>query len=100
MGAETSLSDALQTECKYNLPSRTALSARFTLNRIEYDSPPQTAVAYLMLDGLQPGRNRLWSIDLTRRLTTFLELSMQYEGRQAGRSGTVHTGRAQLRAIF
>ncbi len=100
IGVERSVSDALQTECKYNLPSKTALSARFTLNRIEYDSPPQTAVAYLMLDGLQPGRNRLWSVDLTRRLTSFLELSMQYEGRQSGRSGTVHTGRAQLRAIF
>jgi hypothetical protein len=100
LGKEASRSDALQTEVKYNLPSRTALSTRFTLNRIEYDHPPQTAVAYLMLDGLQPGRNRLWSIDLTRRLTSFLELTMQYEGRQAGRSGTVHTGRAQLRAIF
>jgi hypothetical protein len=100
IGVEASVSDALQTEWKYNLPSKTALSARFTFNRIEYDSPPQTAVAYLMLDGLQPGRNRLWSIDLTRRLTSFLELTMQYEGRQSGRSGTVHTGRAQLRAIF
>ena len=100
VGVEKSVSDALQTECKYNLPSKTALSARFTLNRIEYDNPPQTAVAYLMLDGLQPGQNRLWSIDLTRRLTSFLELTMQYEGRQSGMSGTVHTGRAQLRAIF
>ncbi len=100
IGVERSVSDALQTEWKYNLPSKTALTARFTLNSIKYDSPPQTAVAYLMLDGLQPGRNRLWSVDLTRRLTSFLELSMQYEGRQSGSSGTVHTGRAQLRAIF
>jgi hypothetical protein len=53
-----------------------------------------------MLDGLVPGKNYLWTIDLTKRLTNFLELGIQYEGRKAGSSGIVNIGRAQVRALF
>jgi hypothetical protein len=53
-----------------------------------------------MLDGLLPGENYLWTVDLTKRLTNFLELNLQYEGRKAGNSGVVNIGRAQIRALF
>ena len=53
-----------------------------------------------MLDGLLPGKNYIWTIDLTQRLSSFLELNMQYEGRKSGSSGMVHVGRAQVRALF
>ena len=53
-----------------------------------------------MLDGLLPGKNFLLTVDLTKRLTTFLEINFQYEGRKSGTSGMVHTGRAQVRALF
>jgi hypothetical protein len=53
-----------------------------------------------MLDGLLPGQNYLWNVDLTQRLSSFLELNFQYEGRKAGTSGVVHIGRAQIRALF
>jgi hypothetical protein len=54
----------------------------------------------MMLDGLLPGKNFLWTLDLTRRLSSFIELSVQYEGRKSGQSGMVHVGRAQVRALF
>ncbi|HZE82712.1 MAG TPA: hypothetical protein VE035_00320, partial [Puia sp.] len=59
-----------------------------------------SSVAYTMLEGLLPGKNYLWSIDLTKKLGSSLELSLQYEGRKAGESNIVHTGRAALRALL
>jgi hypothetical protein len=53
-----------------------------------------------MLDGLMPGKNYLWIIDITKRLSSFLEMSIQYEGRKAGDNGLVNLGRAQVRAIL
>ena len=99
-GVEHSVSNAIQTEAKYNVLSNTALATRFTFNRIVYNSIPNTSVSYLMLDGLLPGKNYIWTIDLTQRLSSFLELNMQYEGRKSGSSGMVHVGRAQVRALF
>ena len=99
-GADGSMSHAVNAEVKYNVVSNTSLTARLTYNRITYDGPPNTTVAYIMLEGLVQGQNFLWTLDLTKRLTGFLELSLQYEGRKAGSSGIVNIGRAQIRALF
>jgi hypothetical protein len=53
-----------------------------------------------MLDALVPGKNLLWSFDLTKRLGNNLELSFQYEGRKPGETKSIHIGRAALRAIL
>ena len=53
-----------------------------------------------MLDGLLPGRNFLWNLDITKKLGGNLELGIQYEGRKPGEGNTIHTGRASLRAIL
>jgi hypothetical protein len=42
----------------------------------------------------------LWGMDYTKRLLNNVELSLQYDGRKAAASNTIHTGRASIRAIF
>lgn len=96
---------SITSEAKYNVLSSTSVTGRFTYSRIKYVDPANadaanTAVSYIMLDALLPGKNFLWTLDLTRRLTSYLELNFQYEGRRSGTSNTVHIGRASLRAIF
>lgn len=99
-GGEKSLSSAVNLESKYNVLQNTSIIARFTYNNIKYDHPTNTAVSYIMLDGLLPGNNYLWSLDFTKRLFNNVELNLQYEGRQPGSARTVHIGRAAVRALF
>lgn len=102
---QKALIHAVTTEVKYNILSNTSITSRFTYSQIKYNDPgngnvPNTSVSYIMLDALLPGKNFLWTVDLTKRLTSYLELNFQYEGRKAGTSNTVHIGRASLRALF
>jgi hypothetical protein len=77
-----------------------SLSGKFTYTNIAYNGTPNTTVSYIMLDALVPGKNLLWSFDLTKRLGNSLEMSFQYEGRKPGETRAIHIGRAALRAIL
>ncbi|ULT43057.1 hypothetical protein KRR40_05920 [Niabella defluvii] len=57
-------------------------------------------MGYIMLDGLLPGTNLLWNLQLTKRLLNNLELNFQYDGRKPGATRTIHTGRASITALF
>src|SRR5690606_30768500 len=99
-GAEESVaSNSIKTEIKYNVLQNTSLQSGFSFNNIKFESKGGGPVlnstsSYIILDGLSPGKNFLWNIDLTRRLSDFLELNLRYEGRKPGENRMIHTGRA------
>ncbi|RYY40675.1 MAG: hypothetical protein EOO08_05980 [Chitinophagaceae bacterium] len=99
-GVEASTAHSLNLESKYSVLQNGSITGRFTFSNIDYPFTPNTTVSYIMLEGLLPGRNYLWSIDFTKRVLRNIEVNLQYEGRQAGASNTVHIGRASLRALF
>jgi len=99
-GGEKSTSHSLNLESKYNILQSSSVTGKFTFNNIDYKSPANTTVSYIMLDGLLPGKNYLWSLSFTKRLLNNLELTMQYDGRKPGTSRTVHIGRASITALF
>lgn len=104
-GGQESTSNSLIMETKYNVFQNSSVSGRFTYNAIQYidkqtNNKANTTVSYTMLDGLLPGKNFLWSLDLTKRLLNNVELNFQYEGRKPAETKTIHTGRASLRALF
>jgi hypothetical protein len=78
----------------------TALRLKTTFADIRYTGQPNTAVAFTMLDGLQNGKNFLWSINFDRQLSKTVQLGLNYEGRKTGGNRVVHVGRAQVRALF
>jgi hypothetical protein len=99
-GLEKADLTSLNIEGKYNLLSNFSISSSFNYGKIKYTGAFNTNLSYIMLDGLMPGKNYLWIIDITKRLSSFLEMSIQYEGRKAGDNGLVNLGRAQVRAIL
>jgi hypothetical protein len=88
------------TELRYNVLSNSTLNGKFQFSNISFTGQTNTTVAFIMLDALLPGRNFLWSLDLTKRLSNNMEINFQYEGRKPGEAKTIHTGRASVRALF
>ena len=99
-GPENALINSLNLEGKYNLVSNTSITSRITFSNIQFNGIASSSLGYVMLEGLQPGKNFLWTMDLTKRISSFIEMSVQYEGRRSGSSGLVNIGRAQIRAIL
>lgn len=103
-GGETSVSNALNLETKYNVLQNSSVDAKFTFNNIRYSVPTSTSknlsVEYIILDALRPGANYLWSLDFTKRLLNNVEINLQYEGRKPADTRTIHVGRAAIRALF
>ena len=85
---------------KYNVVSNTAINLKLNFSTIQFNGNANSTVGYIMLDGLRPGKNALWVIDLTKRLSRFIELNIMYEGRKSEAISVVHLGRAQIRALL
>ncbi len=104
-GDQASISHSINLETKYNILQNSSINGRFTFNNIDYTdlatgNAANTTVSYIMLEGLLPGKNYLWSLGLSKRLLNNLELNFQYDGRKAGNVKTVHIGRASITALF
>lgn len=99
-GGQKAINNALNLEGKFNTVNNTSFLAKFTYNNIQYNGLPNSTVSYIMLDGLLPGKNYLWNIELTKRLGNNLELSLNYEGRKPGETRVINIGRASLRALL
>ncbi|PHR73622.1 MAG: hypothetical protein COA67_02535 [Lutibacter sp.] len=78
----------------------TSVSTEFNFFINDYTGNQNSPVAYQMLEGLQPGNNFTWSLLWQQKLTTYLDLNINYLGRKSETSKTIHTGTVQLRAHF
>jgi len=57
-------------------------------------------VAYEMLEGLLPGNNYVWNIQLIQNLSKSLQLNLNYNARKSEDNKIIHTGNVEVRAYF
>lgn len=89
-----------RTEWELTGNFRRWLDLRLRYVKIDLEGDARSPVGFALLNGLQVGQNWLWTVNATRQLGQYLQLTLSYEGRQTGMAPTVHIGRAQVTAIF
>ncbi len=88
------LSGTLQWDHK-----KTSVRANFSFIKNDFTGNSFSIVGNQMLEGLKAGKNQVWSIYWQQSLNSFLQLNINYEGRNSGER-TIHTGSMQIRASF
>ena len=78
---------------------KTSIRGNFSFINNTFTGNAFSIVGNQMLDGLKPGKNQVWSIILQQSLNSFLQLNVNYEGRNSG-IRTIHIGSVQVRASF
>ncbi len=71
----------------------------FTRNEIAMPRAPQ-AFPFELTGGLVVGKTWVWRAAFDYRVTSFLQASMNYDGRVEQGGAAVHTARAEVRAFF
>lgn len=78
---------------------KTSLRAQFSFINNSFSGNSFSIIGNQMLEGLKPGKNQVWSIIMQQAINSFLNLNLNYEGRNS-ESRTIHIGSVQVRASF
>jgi hypothetical protein len=97
---ETLKQTRLGTSFTYNSEKGFSMNGEFSMYSNFYNGNALSAVGFQMLEGLQPGKNQTWRLLLQKNLTQFLDLNINYQGRNSESSKIIHSGNVQLRAFF
>ena len=93
--------NTVSLDFKYNRHNKTTVGAKLAYTSIGYaESITNAQAKYAILEGLQNGNNLVWSASFEQRLSGAIQLIMSYDGRKTGGDKSVHTARAEVRAIF
>lgn len=78
---------------------KTSIRGNFSFINNNFTGNNFTIVGNQMLDGLKPGKNQVWSVFIQQAINSFLQLNLNYEGRNSG-DRTIHIGSMQVKASF
>ena len=87
-------------EIKLSKLSKGNLDIRADYLLITYPFPENTPLAFEMLNSLRAGQNFTWSMNYQQNLSSYLQISFNYEGRKTPGNKIIHLGGAQVRAFF
>ena len=97
---ETLVQSRFGTSFTVNSTKGFSLNGEFSYYKNTFNGNNLAPVAFQMLEGLQPGKNQTWRLLLQKNLTQYLDININYQGRDSETSKTIHTGNIQLRAFF
>jgi hypothetical protein len=99
-GFQKALINTYAMEMKYNQTEKGSFIGRFDFIDIIYNDNTNSPVAYEMLNALSKGQNFTWEISYQRNLSSYIQISINYNGRKTPGTAPVHIGGAQVRAFF
>lgn len=109
VGKQTARSHQLTFTARYNRQSKSMVDASLSYASIKYNDKnfENQQLEYAMLEGLRNGNNLVWAASYSQNLTANIQLTLTYDGRMTGfvpgeksTLNAVHTGRAEIRAVF
>lgn len=109
VGKQTAQSHKATFTARYNRQDKNMIDATLEYSRIAYNDRgfKNEQLEYAMLEGLRNGNNLVWSVSYAQSLGANIQLTLSYDGRMTGFAAgdkatlkPVHTGRAELRAVF
>ncbi len=100
LNQETAFLHEFAIESSFRKVNKYSLDGNFSFVNINFSGRSNSPLEFDMLDGLRNGRNYLWNMIFTKRLSKYLDLTINYEGRKTGIVPTTHVGRAQIKATF
>ena len=98
--AEQSTQHKLSADLKYNAGGKSSIQTQLNFIYNDFSGNANSAIAYELLEALQPGRNLTWSVNWQKNLSNNLQLSILYDGRSSTGNRTIHSGSMQARALF
>ncbi|GAB4201768.1 MAG: hypothetical protein Fur0023_06740 [Bacteroidia bacterium] len=101
--AQKGIVHTLGIESKIIRSESASINGQLNYIKIQYlnDNNYNTPVAYEILQSLQPGNNFTWNISYQQNLTSYLQISITYDGRKSATNNKIiHIGSMQVRAIF
>lgn len=78
---------------------KTSIRGNFSFISNNFTGNNFSIVGNQMLDGLKPGKNQVWSVFIQQAINSFIQLNLNYEGRNSG-DRTIHIGSMQVKASF
>ncbi len=90
----------LSTEVRWSKIGKRTLSATLRRVQISFQGEANTPVGYELLEALRPGTNWIWNLNWQQRLTSGLQMTIGYDGRQSEDQPIIHIGRMQVTALF
>ena len=97
---ETLLQNRFGTSFSYAGNKNLIMNGEISFYQNKFMGDALSAVGFQMLEGLQKGQNLTWRLLLQKKLTQFLDINFNYQGRKSETSNAIHTGNVQLRAYF
>jgi hypothetical protein len=83
----------------YSLEDRGQVRVEFSREEVLISRPP-SYIPYELTEGRVKGTTWLWHFNFEYNVTTFIQASVNYEGRIEGKINPVHIGKAEVRAFF
>jgi len=85
-------------EMRKNIKTDNYLSLKIDIVKNTYNGSLNSSISYEMLEGLQPGWNQVYTLQVQRNISSTLQMVISYQGRASETSKMIHSGNIEMRA--